>query len=142
MIIWKTGRLWSLMCGVDVVDNMDRCIFNNYGFEGFWRMWHRGFSHWIKRYLFIPLGGNKKVRSYIFVITFVAFWHDHTINIILWAFILVLFMIPEIVTKAYFLKRFNHLYDKYWFKYISAFVSGLYIYLLCLANLIGFGYGY
>ena len=31
-LIWKTGRLWSLMYGVDVIDNMGRCMFNNYGF--------------------------------------------------------------------------------------------------------------
>jgi hypothetical protein len=28
-----------------------------------------------------------------------------------------------------------------WFKYLAAFVSSLYIYLLAFSNIIGFGYG-
>jgi D-alanyl-lipoteichoic acid acyltransferase DltB (MBOAT superfamily) len=31
-VIWRVGRLWSLLYGVDVIDNMGRCMFNNYGF--------------------------------------------------------------------------------------------------------------
>ena len=102
LIIWKTGRLWALMCGVDVIDNMTRCVINNYNFTVFWRMWHRGFNQWLIRYVFIPLGGSKSFVSYICVISFVAFWHDHTLNIVLWAFILILFMIPEITIRSFF----------------------------------------
>lgn len=32
LVIWRVGRLWSLMYGIDVIDNMGRCMFNNYGF--------------------------------------------------------------------------------------------------------------
>lgn len=94
MIIWKTGRIWAQMYGVHVIDNMSRCIFNNYGFEGFWRMWHRGFNHWLIRYLYVPLGGRRNIFSVLAVVSFVAFWHDHTINIIFWALIIALFMVP------------------------------------------------
>jgi D-alanyl-lipoteichoic acid acyltransferase DltB (MBOAT superfamily) len=31
-VIWRVGRLWSLMYGVDTIENMGRCMFNNYGF--------------------------------------------------------------------------------------------------------------
>lgn len=56
---------------------MNRCVINNYGFEGFWRMWHRGFNMWLIRYMYVPLGGNKSViKSYLCVFLFVAFWHD------------------------------------------------------------------
>lgn len=76
-IIWKWGRIWSYIEGIEVVDNMNRCVFNNYGFEGFWRMWHRGFNMWLIRYMYVPLGGNKSIlKSYFFVFLFVAFWHD------------------------------------------------------------------
>lgn len=142
LIIWKTARLWSLVCGVDVADNMSRCLFNNYGFEGFWRMWHRGYNLWLIRYLYVPLGGKNNFISVVCVIAFVAFWHDHTIKIVLWAFILVLFMVPELVVKRYFSARYRHLYPKMWFKYFSALVSAVYIYFICLANLIGFGFGH
>ena len=142
LIIWKTARLWSLICGIDVADNMSRCLFNNYGFEGFWRMWHRGYNLWLIRYLYVPLGGKNNFISVIAVIAFVAFWHDHTIKIVLWAFILVLFMVPEIAAKRFFSSNFRHLYPKMWFKYFSAVVSAVYIYFICIANLIGFGFGH
>jgi D-alanyl-lipoteichoic acid acyltransferase DltB (MBOAT superfamily) len=86
--------LWALLCGVDVIDNMGRCMFNNYGFEKFWRMWHRGFNHWLIRYLYIPLGGKRNLGAVICVIAFVTFWHDHSLHIVLWGLILVLFMVP------------------------------------------------
>ena len=58
LIIWRTAKIWAQMYGVHVIDNMSRCMLNNYGFEGFWRMWHRGFNHWLIRYLYVPLGGR------------------------------------------------------------------------------------
>lgn len=143
LVIWRVARMWSLICGVDVVDNMGRCVFNNYGFEGFWRMWHRGFNVWLIRYLYVPLGGKQNILiSVPVVVTFVAFWHDHSINIVVWAFIIVLFMLPELIIKDFFSKQYPHLFQTTWFKYLSAAVSALYIYIICLANLIGFGYGY
>jgi D-alanyl-lipoteichoic acid acyltransferase DltB (MBOAT superfamily) len=93
-VIWKIGRAWCQFYGVDVVDNMSRCVCNNYGFEGFWRMWHKGFNQWLVRYLYIPLGGNQSAFPTIVVIAFVAFWHDHTVNIVLWALTFVLFILP------------------------------------------------
>ena len=57
-------------------------------------MWHRGFNHWLIRYLYIPLGGNNNICSVLFVVAFVSFWHDHTINIVCWGLIISIFMIP------------------------------------------------
>jgi len=104
-------------------------------------MWHRGFNHWLIRYLYIPLGGNKNYFSVLAVVAFVAFWHDHNLNIILWAFLIVLCMIPELMIKRYFRKNHSNLYKKHWFKYLSGFAAAIYIYLLMICNLVGFGYG-
>jgi D-alanyl-lipoteichoic acid acyltransferase DltB (MBOAT superfamily) len=76
LVIWRWARVWSYLCGIEVIDNMGRCVCNNYGFEGFWRMWHRGYNVWLVRYLFVPVGGNKSFLSYVAVFAFVAFWHD------------------------------------------------------------------
>lgn len=141
-LIWRICRMWSLHYGVDVIDNMGRCMFNNYGFEKFWRMWHKGFNHWLIRYLYVPLGGAKnKLLSVVTVIAFVAFWHDHRIEIVAWAFMLVVFMVPELAAKAYFRKKYLHLYPKQWFKYLCALVCSVYIQLICYCNLIAFGFG-
>lgn len=123
------------------MDNMGRCMFNNYGFERFWRMWHKGFNHWLIRYLYVPLGGKNNLGSVVGVIVFVAFWHDHSIRIVVWALILVLFMVPELAIKSYFRKYHLSLYSSHIFKYICALACSVYIQVICYCNLIAFGYG-
>ncbi|MGN1080139.1 MAG: MBOAT family O-acyltransferase, partial [Alphaproteobacteria bacterium] len=57
----------------------------------FWRRWHISLSTWFKRYLYIPLGGNRisKARTavnlmIVFLVT--GFWHGASWNFILWGF--------------------------------------------------------
>ena len=94
LIIWRFHKLWAQIQGIEVIDNLSRCIFNNYGFEGFWRMWHRGFNQWLIRYLYIPLGGNQNLWSVVATVAFVAFWHDHSLNIVIWGLVIVIFILP------------------------------------------------
>lgn len=94
LIIWRFHRAWAQLYGIEVVDNMSRCIFNNYSFEGFWRMWHRGFNQWLVRYLYVPLGGNQNIISVVATVSFVAFWHDHSLNIVLWGLAITVFILP------------------------------------------------
>jgi len=49
-------------------------------FSEFWRRWHISLSTWLRDYLYIPLGGNKKgeVRTYLnlFIVMLLGgFWH-------------------------------------------------------------------
>ena len=128
LIIWRVAKVWSQLCGVEVIDNLSRCVCNNYGFEGFWRMWHRGFNQWLVRYLYIPLGGNQSILSIVCTIMFVAFWHDHTFKILLWALGIILFILPEILIKRYARTHLQHLFKYHSFKYLSAITSAIYIY--------------
>jgi D-alanyl-lipoteichoic acid acyltransferase DltB (MBOAT superfamily) len=32
LIIWRVARVWAALCGIEVVDNLSRCVCNNYGF--------------------------------------------------------------------------------------------------------------
>jgi len=55
----------------------------------FWRRWHISLSTWLREYLYIPLGGNKKgkLRQYLnLFITMLlgGFWHGASINFIVW----------------------------------------------------------
>ncbi|MEM9022098.1 MAG: MBOAT family protein [Bacteroidota bacterium] len=55
----------------------------------FWRRWHISLSSWLKDYLYIPLGGNRKgkVRTYInLLITMLlgGLWHGAAGKFILW----------------------------------------------------------
>lgn len=67
--------------------------FNNPYFamnpQDFWHRWNISLSSWLKDYLYIPLGGNRKstIRTYFnLVLTMVAcgLWHGATWNFLLW----------------------------------------------------------
>lgn len=55
----------------------------------FWRRWHISLSSWLRDYLYIPLGGNKKgkIRSYInLIITMLlgGLWHGANLRFVIW----------------------------------------------------------
>ncbi len=55
----------------------------------FWRRWHISLSSWLRDYLYIPLGGNRKgmVRTYInLMVTMLlgGLWHGASWNFIVW----------------------------------------------------------
>eukprot|EP01052_Picozoa_sp_SAG31_P020069 SAG31_NODE_1491_length_8133_cov_8.084267_9_plen_558_part_00 len=76
-IIWRFFRLWALLDGVELPENMARCMSNNFTLAGFWQGWHCSFNQWCVRYLYIPLGGRKhRIRNVFVTFTFVALWHD------------------------------------------------------------------
>jgi D-alanyl-lipoteichoic acid acyltransferase DltB (MBOAT superfamily) len=55
----------------------------------FWRRWHMSLSSWLKDYLYIPLGGNRKGegRTYINIIATMVLgglWHGANIRFVIW----------------------------------------------------------
>ena len=67
--------------------------FNNPYFalnpQDFWHRWNISLSSWLRDYLYIPLGGNRKgvIRTYLnLIVTMVAcgLWHGATWNFLLW----------------------------------------------------------
>lgn len=55
----------------------------------FWRRWHLSLSRWLRDYLYIPLGGNRKgkLRQYLnlFITMFLGgLWHGAHLRFILW----------------------------------------------------------
>ena len=55
----------------------------------FWRRWHISLSSWLRDYLYIPLGGNKKshIRTYanLAIVMFLGgLWHGAAWNFIIW----------------------------------------------------------
>ena len=110
LIPWRFFRLWALIDHIDPPENMLRCMSDNYSALAFWRAWHRSFNRWITRYIYIPLGGSGSTRlhgivNFVAVFTFVALWHDINLRLLMWGWLVVLFVLPEIVATIAFPKR-------------------------------------
>lgn len=74
--------------GIRIIDNFRQPYFA-VSIPDFWRRWHIALSSWLRDYLYIPLGGNRKgkVRKYIniFIVFLVSgFWHGVGLQYIAW----------------------------------------------------------
>lgn len=149
LLPWRLFRLWALIDGIDPPENMLRCVSNNYSTFAFWRSWHRSYNRWLTRYLYIPLGGSsfkdatsaiRSIGNYILTFTFVALWHDIQLNLLVWGWLIVLFMLPEMVGRAFFPERkFENWPNVY--RMAKACGAVFNILMMMAANLVGFAFG-
>lgn len=66
----------------------------------FWRRWHVTLGAWFRKNIYIPLGGNRKgnlrtILNLLAVWLFTGLWHGVGGNYILWAMILLFFIVNE-----------------------------------------------
>lgn len=76
----------SKMLSMPLPENFDSPYFSE-SIKEFWRRWHISLSSWLKDYVYIPLGGNRKgtLRKNInLLITFTVSGLWHGANYILW----------------------------------------------------------
>ena len=88
-VIWKFARFWALCDDIVTIENMQRCISNTTSIIEFWKYWHASFNLWNIRYLYIPLGGNKRRQMFntLIVFMFVFLWHgDFELKLLFWSF--------------------------------------------------------
>lgn len=74
--------------GIDLIQNFKHPYFAT-SVQDFWRRWHVSLSSWLKDYVYIPLGGNKrgKIRKYANVLIVFAvsgLWHGTGLNFFIW----------------------------------------------------------
>ncbi|GAA5838967.1 hypothetical protein JCM3766R1_004544 [Sporobolomyces carnicolor] len=140
LIPWRFFRLISLMDGIDPPENMIRCMANNYSTLGFWRSWHRSYNLWIIRYLYVPIGGSKRpIIATLVVFTFVALWHDLSMKLLAWGWIVSLFVLPEMISTSLIpYKKFG---DEWWYRHLAAAGGVFNVLLMMTANLVGFVVG-
>ena len=79
----------SQMLGIYQSENFNAPYFSQ-SFQEFWRRWHMSLGGWLREYVYIPLGGNRKgkLRKYLnSIITFLVSGLWHGIHYLLWGLI-------------------------------------------------------
>jgi alginate O-acetyltransferase complex protein AlgI len=96
----------ALALGFSIPDNF-RAPYAAIGFSDFWSRWHISLSSWLRDYLYIPLGGNRKgpTRTYVNLMTTMllgGLWHGAAWTFVVWGGLHGLYLCGERVLKARF----------------------------------------
>ena len=84
----------------------------------YYRRWHITLGRWFRDYVYIPLGGNRvgtgRVLFNLFVVWFLTgLWHGVTPNFLIWAGVLLLFIVLEKIFYGKFMNKHkvvSHIY--------------------------------
>lgn len=82
------ARGCSRLLGIDLPSNFERPYLSR-DITEFWRRWHISLSTWLRDYLYIPLGGNRRGvgRTYanlLIVMGLGGLWHGASWNFAIW----------------------------------------------------------
>lgn len=94
------------------------------------------------RYIYIPMGGGRNtygLPATLLVFTFVALWHDLSLKLLTWGWLVTLFIIPELLGKA--LVPASKFGKAWWYRHLCACGGVFNILLMMTANLVGFAIG-
>lgn len=78
----------ALWLGFTIPANF-RSPYKSESITDFWRRWHISLSSWLRDYLYISLGGNRKGKVRMYVNLFITMllgglWHGASLNFIVW----------------------------------------------------------
>jgi len=76
------------MLGFDFLENFNAPYISR-SFTEFWRRWHISLSNWMKEYLYIPLGGNRRGKGRSLLNLWIVFflsglWHGASWTFVIW----------------------------------------------------------
>ena len=105
----------------------------------FWRRWHISLSSWLRDYLYIPLGGNKKGSKFTYanlmIVMFLGgLWHGASWNFIIWGVLHGSYLAVHKILVNKFPSLANNLFFKTkGGKIISIFVTQYFVFLAWIA---------
>ena len=105
----------------------------------FWRRWHISLSSWLRDYLYIPLGGNKKGSKFTYanlmIVMFLGgLWHGASWNFIIWGVLHGSYLAVHKILVNKFPSLANNLFFKTKSgKIISIFVTQYFVFLAWIA---------
>lgn len=90
------------MFGLKIIQNFNAPYLSR-SIAEFWRRWHISLSSWLRDYIYIPLGGNRKGTfrkciNLIIVFLVSGIWHGMGINFIIWGGVHAIFQIIGNIT--------------------------------------------
>jgi len=91
------------MLGFKLMDNFKRPYFSK-SISEFWKRWHISLSSWFRDYVYIPLGGNRKVKWRWYFNLFITFlisglWHGANWTFVVWGALHGFYLLFSIWTK-------------------------------------------
>jgi len=86
---YSSCAIGAALCLGFVLPENFRCPYAAVGFSDFWRRWHISLSSWLRDYLYISLGGNRRgsARTYVnlaFTMLLGGLWHGASWNFVVW----------------------------------------------------------
>lgn len=130
---YSTCAIGAALClGFALPDNF-KFPYAAVGFSDFWRRWHISLSTWLRDYLYIQLGGNRKgvVRTYVnLMLTMLigGLWHGASWTFVIWGGLHGLYLVAERLVAATPLARM-----KVWQTQLGKISLALFTFLLvCL----------
>lgn len=122
---------FSKCFGITIIENFERPYLAA-SIKEFWARWHRSLSSWLRDYVYIPLGGNRKGELYMYrnlIITFMisGIWHGVGLNFFFWGFLHGIYQIVEDICQKK--KKERYLCDKKGGKMIRG-IKTLFVFLL------------
>ncbi len=117
------ARGTAKLFGIEVMKNFEQPYFSR-NITEFWRRWHISLSSWLKDYLYISLGGNRKgvKRTYINVMLTMllgGLWHGASWNFVIWGGLHGLFL----CIHKYFLRGKKIIRQNFKYKNLSGFLK-------------------
>jgi len=99
----------ALCLGFSLPDNF-KSPYAAIGFSDFWRRWHISLSEWLRDYLYIPLGGNRKGRrrtqiNLMLTMLLGGLWHGAAWRFVAWGAIHGSYLLLERGAKTLWMRR-------------------------------------
>jgi len=102
---YSTCAIGAALClGFHLKDNF-RFPYAALGFSDFWRRWHISLSTFLRDFLYIPLGGNRRgparaAVNLVIVMFIGGLWHGAAWTFVVWGLIHGFFLMLERISKA------------------------------------------
>lgn len=125
---YSTCAIGTALCLGFVLPRNFKFPYGAVGFSDFWQRWHVSLSSWLRDYLYIPLGGNRKgafrKQVNLFLTMLIGgLWHGASWRYVFWGGLHGIFLMIESGLK----KGFGHLsvHKTYWGRLLLSIITYL-----------------